>query len=99
MAALYKFLQKRSGPLTSTGLTQVTGFLASKYAENGVPDIQIFFDGYHANCESELSPALRCLPPNATLSRSSYYDVNVSVSTRPSGRRTRARMLSRPAVP
>ncbi|KAE8747714.1 Glucose dehydrogenase acceptor-like, partial [Frankliniella occidentalis] len=77
MAALHRFLQRRSGPLASTGLTQVTAFLASKYAENRVPDIQIFFDGFHAGCQSELQPALRCAPPNATHSRGDFYDVQV----------------------
>lgn len=78
MAALHKLMQRRAGPLTSTGLTQVTAFLATKYAERGVPDVQIFFDGFHAGCQSELTPALRCAPPNATHSRGDYYDVNVS---------------------
>ncbi|XP_026289306.2 glucose dehydrogenase [FAD, quinone]-like [Frankliniella occidentalis] len=79
MAALHRFLQRRSGPLASTGLTQVTAFLASKYAENRVPDIQIFFDGFHAGCQSELQPALRCAPPNATHSRGDFYDVQVEL--------------------
>ncbi|XP_046988479.1 glucose dehydrogenase [FAD, quinone]-like [Schistocerca americana] len=44
------FLRYRNGTLASTGLTQVTGFFLSKYASNGVPDIQVFFDGYNCRC-------------------------------------------------
>lgn len=47
---LHEFLVDRTGPLTSTGLTQLTGFYASKYAEDGVPDIQFYLDGYSPKC-------------------------------------------------
>jgi len=43
MAALHQFMETKDGPLTSTGLTQTTAMLTSKYAENGVPDIQASF--------------------------------------------------------
>lgn len=45
-----EFVSNRSGPVTSTGLTQLTGFLESSFAEAGVPDIQIFFDGFSSSC-------------------------------------------------
>lgn len=50
--SLQDFLNFRAGPLTSNGLTQVTAFIASKYAEKGVPDTQVFFDGYLGKCRS-----------------------------------------------
>lgn len=49
-SALETFLQSRKGPMTSTGLTQTTGFLKSKFVTDGVPDLQVFFDGYSARC-------------------------------------------------
>ncbi|XP_067015677.2 glucose dehydrogenase [FAD, quinone]-like [Anabrus simplex] len=50
MEAINEFLRTRTGPLSSTGLTQSTGFFLSKYAKDGVPDLQVFFDGYSAHC-------------------------------------------------
>ncbi|KAL6438248.1 hypothetical protein ACFW04_004440 [Cataglyphis niger] len=50
MDAVNKYLKNKDGPLSSTGLTQVTAFFESKYAVNGVPDIQAFFDGFSSSC-------------------------------------------------
>ncbi|XP_031838193.1 glucose dehydrogenase [FAD, quinone] isoform X2 [Nomia melanderi] len=50
MDSVNEYLETRSGPLTSTGITQVTAFLESSYAANGVPDIQVFFDGFSPKC-------------------------------------------------
>ncbi|KAJ8668551.1 hypothetical protein QAD02_010214 [Eretmocerus hayati] len=48
--ALECFTSNRTGPLASTGLSQVTGFFVSNYSKNGVPDIQSFFDGFSLGC-------------------------------------------------
>lgn len=50
MDSVNEYLDTRTGPLTSTGITQVTAFLESSYAASGVPDIQIFFDGFAPKC-------------------------------------------------
>lgn len=50
MDAVNEYLENKTGPLASTGLTQVTAFFESKYAVNGVPDIQAFFDGFSSSC-------------------------------------------------
>ncbi|GLG96912.1 Glucose dehydrogenase [FAD, quinone], partial [Gryllus bimaculatus] len=67
LESLAQFLRTHDGPLSSTGLTQVTGFLRSKYAPTDVPDLQmltgvaprravppaqVFFDGYNAACSA-----------------------------------------------
>lgn len=31
---------------------QLTGFLESKYAKPGVPDLQVFFDGFNVDCSN-----------------------------------------------
>lgn len=36
-----EFLNNRTGPLASTGLTQTTGFFLSSNAKDGVPDLQV----------------------------------------------------------
>lgn len=59
MPALKTFLEKREGPLSSTGLTQVTGFVRSGYSNGDQPDIQIFFDGFSAKC-SETGKEKEC---------------------------------------
>ncbi|XP_043270256.1 glucose dehydrogenase [FAD, quinone]-like isoform X2 [Venturia canescens] len=48
--SMTEYLANRTGPLASTGLTQVTAFLQSSYATAGVPDIQVFFDGFGSKC-------------------------------------------------
>lgn len=50
MDSVTEFLNNRTGPLASTGITQVTAFLESTYATPGVPDIQVFFDGFSSKC-------------------------------------------------
>lgn len=50
MDAVNEYLEKKTGPLASTGITQVTGFLESSYVTNGVSDIQVFFDGFSSTC-------------------------------------------------
>ncbi|KAG8035400.1 hypothetical protein G9C98_006846 [Cotesia typhae] len=48
--AINEYLANQTGPLTSTGLTQVTAFLESSFTTPGVPDIQVFFDGFSSSC-------------------------------------------------
>ncbi|KAJ4430916.1 hypothetical protein ANN_19509 [Periplaneta americana] len=51
--SLLLFLTKRQGPMTSTGLSQVAGFIRLNETDvfpKNVPDIQVFFDGFLANC-------------------------------------------------
>ncbi|XP_026675084.1 glucose dehydrogenase [FAD, quinone]-like [Ceratina calcarata] len=50
MNSVNEYLETRTGAMASTGLTQVTAFLESSYAPTGVPDIQMFFDGFSPNC-------------------------------------------------
>lgn len=50
MNSVNEYLETRTGPMTSTGLTQVTAFFESSYAVTGIPDIQVFFDGFAPRC-------------------------------------------------
>lgn len=56
MDAVHEFMKSRTGPLSSTGLTQATAFIKSKHAQDDVPDLQLFFDGYAASCSSTGRP-------------------------------------------
>lgn len=47
------YLFNQTGPLSSTGLAQVTGILASNYTTADDPDIQFFFSGYQAICNTD----------------------------------------------
>ncbi|KAJ4426710.1 hypothetical protein ANN_26508 [Periplaneta americana] len=51
-ATATEYMLKRRGPLSSTGMSQVTAKLNSKYADasGDHPDVQLFFGGYLANC-------------------------------------------------
>lgn len=46
------YILNRKGPMSSTGMSQVTARIYSKYADpkQNYPDLQIFFAGYLANC-------------------------------------------------
>ncbi|KAJ9596745.1 hypothetical protein L9F63_012231, partial [Diploptera punctata] len=48
--AVQEFIQNRTGNLTNTGLSSATMFVTSKYATDGVPDLQYFFGGYQGKC-------------------------------------------------
>ncbi|CAH1392723.1 unnamed protein product [Nezara viridula] len=48
-SVLREYLDNGTGPMSCTGLTQVTAFLKSKYAGH-MPDLQVFFDGFLAGC-------------------------------------------------
>ncbi|XP_046386356.1 glucose dehydrogenase [FAD, quinone]-like [Ischnura elegans] len=50
--SIKEFLESRKGPMASTAITQVTAFLESIHSKQGVPDIQVFFDGFDANCSA-----------------------------------------------
>lgn len=50
MEAVNEYLEKKTGALASTGITQVTAFFESSFATNGIPDIQVFFDGFTSTC-------------------------------------------------
>ncbi|XP_034827830.2 glucose dehydrogenase [FAD, quinone]-like [Maniola hyperantus] len=47
-----EYMLKRQGPLSSTGLSQLTGKVNSRLAaaDGRSPDVQFFFDGYSAAC-------------------------------------------------
>ncbi|CAG9863883.1 unnamed protein product [Phyllotreta striolata] len=51
-ATALNYIVNRKGPMTSTGMSQVTARINSKYADpSGThPDLQIFFAGYLAKC-------------------------------------------------
>ncbi|XP_021182572.3 glucose dehydrogenase [FAD, quinone] [Helicoverpa armigera] len=51
-SAMTDYLLELDGPMSSTGLTQLTGLLYSSYADKSrkQPDLQFFFNGLYADC-------------------------------------------------
>lgn len=47
-----EYLYNQTAPMSSTGLAQLTGILASKFTTADDPDIQIFFSGFQATCNT-----------------------------------------------
>nr|XP_026501327.1 glucose dehydrogenase [FAD, quinone]-like [Vanessa tameamea]XP_026501328.1 glucose dehydrogenase [FAD, quinone]-like [Vanessa tameamea] len=47
-----EYMLKREGPLSATGMSQLTGKVNSRFASAGGrhPDVQFFFGGYYASC-------------------------------------------------
>ncbi|XP_049793282.1 glucose dehydrogenase [FAD, quinone]-like isoform X2 [Schistocerca nitens] len=55
---LHEYVKKRLGPITSTGMSQLTGFIRTKYAPLApadIPDVQVFFAGEQANGSSAMT--------------------------------------------
>ena len=51
-AAVTEYISYQRGPMASTGLSQITGIVPSKYATPDHPDLQFFFGGFQASCAS-----------------------------------------------
>ena len=49
-AAALEYVTYQKGPMASTGLSQLTGRVASKYTTVDNPDLQFYFGGYQAAC-------------------------------------------------
>ncbi|XP_054270821.1 glucose dehydrogenase [FAD, quinone]-like [Macrosteles quadrilineatus] len=64
VTTLAEYLSYRRGPLSSTALSQMTGFahLDDGNQDTDVPDIQFFFEGLNANCSSTGFSALEDQP-------------------------------------
>ncbi|GBP64872.1 Glucose dehydrogenase [Eumeta japonica] len=54
-ATAMEYMLSRNGPMSSTGMSQLTGIVNSKLAGAGGrhPDVQFFFGGYYAGCGDE----------------------------------------------
>ncbi|XP_078033752.1 glucose dehydrogenase [FAD, quinone] isoform X2 [Augochlora pura] len=49
-AAALEYVAFQRGPMSSTGLSQLTGIIPSSYTTPDHPDLQFFFGGYQAAC-------------------------------------------------
>ncbi|XP_031846617.1 glucose dehydrogenase [FAD, quinone] isoform X2 [Nomia melanderi] len=49
-ASALEYVAFQKGPMSSTGLSQLTGILPSIYTSDDHPDLQFFFGGYQAAC-------------------------------------------------
>lgn len=49
-ASMVEYIGFKRGPMASTGLSQFTGIVSSKYTTSDHPDLQFFFSGYYATC-------------------------------------------------
>lgn len=45
-----QYISNQTGPLSSSGLAQVTGILSSRYTTSDYPDLQMFFSGFQESC-------------------------------------------------
>lgn len=52
-----RYLFDQTGPLSCTGLAQVTAVLASNLTTPDDPDIQLYFAGYRASCDGKSDTA------------------------------------------
>ncbi|XP_066592006.1 glucose dehydrogenase [FAD, quinone]-like [Prorops nasuta] len=77
------YLYNQTGPLSGTGLAQVTGIVASNFTTKDDPDIQIFFAGYQATC-----PNTKIADLQTYNDRSVIRMTSVNIQTRSRGRLT-----------
>ncbi|KAL4712374.1 hypothetical protein ACJJTC_001535 [Scirpophaga incertulas] len=54
-STLFDYILVREGPMTATGITQLTGLLYTSLANQTrkQPDLQIFFNGFYAECSQK----------------------------------------------
>jgi glucose 1-dehydrogenase (FAD, quinone) len=83
-ASAMEYMLKRTGRMSSTGLSQMTGILNSKYAEpSGLhPDLQFFFSGYTASCSRTGEINESAHPEDPHTKSSIRYDFNTFQSIR-----------------
>lgn len=80
---VHLYFYNQTGPLSSTGLAQLTGILTSNYTTDEDPDIQVFFAGYQAICDTgDRIPDLQSRSENQTVRFTS-----VNLQTRSRGKR------------
>lgn len=60
--SIVRYLRSRDGPLSTTGGLQTSAFIRSDRATGPVSDVQLFFDGFTANC-ANARPAYGCNRP------------------------------------
>lgn len=51
LESFYEYVNNRSGPFSSTTLTQISAFVESNYTKANFPDVQVFIDEYSDECE------------------------------------------------
>lgn len=49
-AAALEYVSRQRGPMSSTGMSQITGIMSSSYSTPDHPDLQFYFGGYQATC-------------------------------------------------
>ncbi|KAI4495575.1 hypothetical protein M0802_008587 [Mischocyttarus mexicanus] len=49
-ASLLEYIAFHKGPMSSTGMSQITGFASTRYTAPDEPDLQFYFGGYQAAC-------------------------------------------------
>ncbi|XP_031846619.1 glucose dehydrogenase [FAD, quinone] [Nomia melanderi] len=79
-----QYLYNQTGPMSGTGMAQVTGILTSNMTTPDDPDIQIFFAGFQAVCQSKLKIA--DLPTGGSRMPVRFTSVNIQPTS--SGRLT-----------
>lgn len=87
-ASAMQYLLERNGPLSATGLSQLSGFIDSKYSNTseGSPDLQILFYGYAASCsKSGLVGEIDADKVNGTLPKREVIIIPVVVNPKSRG--------------
>ncbi|XP_057338233.1 glucose dehydrogenase [FAD, quinone]-like isoform X2 [Microplitis mediator] len=49
-AAALEYVSHQRGPMSSTGMSQITGIISSSYSTPDHPDLQFYFGGFQATC-------------------------------------------------
>lgn len=87
-ASAMQYLLERNGPLSATGLSQLSGFIDSRYSNTseGSPDLQILFWGYSASCsKSGLVGEIDADKVNGTLPKREVIIIPVVVDPKSRG--------------
>lgn len=96
---LGQYLHTRSGPLSTTGCLQTSAFLRSdRAAPEGPADVQLFFDGFSANCANAHTQYGGGCTPSTTGTRLVVRTVNLLPRSRGTIRLASADPMVRPLI-
>jgi choline dehydrogenase len=66
---LDQYIDTQNGPLSGTGLSQITARISSNYTDSHDPDVQLFFSGMINTCAYDGTPNLPADPEQPTAQR------------------------------
>lgn len=77
-ATVMEYLFERNGPLSGSGMAQLTGIFPSKYTNASYPDLQLFFGGFYASCgDGSIEVEHECEGQESKPKQTEFFSISV----------------------